>query len=208
MVYPSTVTSAVTDISSLITLAVAETNQAYINSGINIHLNLAGSTQIAYSETGKTYETMLSELNSLSDVATLRNNVKADVVIMLSTVSQYCGYGYQYGGASYASAVVNYSCATGYYSFAHELGHVQGAAHDVANATYASFSYGYGYQNTATSPAWRTIMSYKCATVTCPRLQYFSNPNINYNGLAMGTPTTNNNARVLNETAFKVAGYR
>ena len=196
------------DIGSLITLAVAETNQAYINSGINIHMNLVSSAQITYSEVGKTYETMVSELISLPDVATLRDNVKADVVVMLSTNGSYCGMAYQYGGAAFAMSVVNYSCATGYYSFAHEIGHIQGASHNVENSGGASFAYGYGYRNIATSPAWRTIMSYGCSTVACPRLQYFSNPNINYNGLAMGTPSTNDNARVLNETAATVAGFR
>lgn len=208
VVYPSTVSSAVTDVASLITLAVAETNQAYINSGIDIHMNLVGSAQTTYSETGKTFDTMLSDLKTLSDVTTLRDSVKADVVVMLTTNSAYCGEAYQYGGASYAFGVVSYSCATGYYSFAHEIGHMQGANHNVEDATNDSFAYGHGYRQTATSPAWRTIMSYKCPTVTCPRLQYFSNPNLNYNGLAMGTPSANDNARVLNETRGTVAGYR
>lgn len=45
----------------------------------------------------------------------------------------------------------------------------------------------------------------------CPqsaRIQYWSNPDITYNGISMGTETYENNARVLNETRGTVSGFR
>ena len=209
VVYPPSVTAAVPDVGGLITLAVAETNQAYVNSGINIQLNLANSAEINYSEEGQGFATLLGDLPFLSEVASLRANAGADIVVMLTTNNQYCGIAYLLPPSANAMAVVNYRCATGYYSFAHEIGHLQGAMHNVEdNGGTSVFSYGNGYRNIATSPAWRTIMSYSCPTTNCPRLQYFSNPNINYNGLAMGTPSTSDNARVLNETAARIADFR
>lgn len=208
VVYPPSVTAAVQDIDGFITLAVAETNQAYINSGINIQMNLVNSAEIDYSEEGQAFGTLLNDLPYLAEVGALRENAAADVVVMLTTKNDYCGMAYVLPPSAYATAVVNYRCATGYYSFAHEIGHIQGAEHNVEDAGPTTFPYGHGYQNTATSPPWRTIMSYPCLTTNCPRLQYFSNPNINYNGLAMGTPSTNNNARVLNETAARIADFR
>src|SRR5207253_1221213 len=57
------------------------------------------------------------------------------------------------------------------------------------------------------APSWRTIMSYNCPA-GCTRLQYWSNPNIQFGGIAMGTTATNDNARVLNGTNGTVAAFR
>ena len=46
--------------------------------------------------------------------------------LMTSTASDFSSRGF---------SVVHYGCATGYYSFAHEMGHNQGAHHDRANAS-------------------------------------------------------------------------
>ena len=206
--YPSTVTAAVADVASLITLAVAETNQAYVNSGARIYMNLIGTMAIPYSETGKDYPTMLSDLAAMPDVKTKRDTLGADVVVMLSTNSTYCGYAYLGPYAANAFGVVNKSCATGYYSFGHEIGHMQGLNHDpIASPGTTPYAYGHGYQSSNASPSWRTIMAYNCSP-SCSRLQYFSNPNLNYNGLAMGTPTVSDNTRVLNETAATVSAFR
>lgn len=206
--YPSTVASAVADVTGLVMLAVAETNQAYINSGVNIQMNLVGMMAIPYAETGIAYTTLLSDLAAMPDVKLKRNSLGADVVVMLTTNQSYCGYAYLMSSADFAYGVVNYSCATGYYSFAHEIGHIQGLQHDPVSAPGTiPFAYGHGYQSTNSAPSWRTIMAYNCSP-SCARLQYFSNPNLNYNGLAMGTPTVSNNARVLNETAASVSLFR
>jgi hypothetical protein len=53
--YTTGARNAVTDINATIQLAVAEANQSYINSGINIKLSLVDSFEVAYSETGKTF---------------------------------------------------------------------------------------------------------------------------------------------------------
>jgi len=50
-------------------------------------------------------------------------------------------------------------------------------------------------------------MAYACSG-GCPRLQYWANPNVQYNGIPMGHSATNDDARVLNETASTVAGFR
>ena len=51
-------------------------------------------------------------------------------------------------------------------------------------------------------------MAYACASADCERLNYWSNPDVFRGGVAMGTTGTNNNARVLNETALRVANFR
>jgi hypothetical protein len=43
---------------------------------------------------------------------------------------------------------------------------------------------------------------------TCPRLPYFSNPNVTYGGVATGTASYKNNALTLNNTAKAIAAYK
>ena len=49
---------------------------------------------------------------------------------------------------AYAFSVVSYSCATGYFSYVHEISHNMGANHHRANAVgdQAVFPYSYGYR--------------------------------------------------------------
>ncbi len=211
-------------------LAVAETNQSYINSDINQRLNLVHVAEVSYTETG-TLATDLSNLKgktdgNMDDVHTLRDRYGADVVAMITQSGDYCGIGYMMasvGNAFEASAfvVVMRSCATGNYSFGHELGHTMGARHDCyANSTINS-PYVYNHGHTQPSPSdpattpWRTIMAYNdaCANVgvNCTRLPYWSNPNITLGGDATGTSTgtcQEDNHRTLNNTALTVANFR
>jgi hypothetical protein len=206
--YTPAARTAVADIAATIQLAVAETNQSYVNSAIHIKLNLVSSFELPYSETGKSFDTILADFVADPTVNAKRNSSNADLSAMMINQTDFCGLADAIrADASTAFAVVHYECATGYYSFAHELGHLQGARHDPdTDPSTTPFPYGHGLQHLV-APAWRTIMAYNCPG-GCPRLQYWSNPDITYNGIPMGTAATNNNARVLNETAVEVAAFR
>jgi hypothetical protein len=208
--YTSAANNATPSMSSLINLAVSETNQGYANSSVAVTLQLAGTGLVSYTETGN-FSTELSRYRGTSDgymdsIHTTRNNVAADVAVLIVNGSAACGIGYLNSSASSAFTVVARTCATGYYSFAHEIGHNFGANHDPANASGSPYAYGHGYQYPA--GRWRTIMAYACSGVSCTRINYWSNPNKTYNGVAMGTTATNNNARVLNQRAATVAAFR
>ena len=210
--YTASAASASGDINGLITLAVAESNQGYTNSGVQITLQLAAKSQVTYTQTGS-FSTDLSRYRGTSDgymdsIHTQRNTNTADVAVLLINNSSSCGLASAIGAtASTAFAVAHWDCATGYYSFAHEIGHLQSARHDPANdPTNTPYAYGHGYQSTA--GGWRTIMAYACSTTSCTRINYWSNPNKTYGGRAMGTTTRNDNARVLNNTRATVAGFR
>lgn len=210
--YTSAAASASGNISAIIDLAVAETNQGYTNSGVAIDLILAHKSQVSYTESSN-FTTNLTRYRSTNDgymdsIHTTRNSVAADVGVLIVNASSYCGLASGIGStASTAFAAVYWDCATGYYSFGHEIGHLQSARHDPANdPTNTPYAYGHGYQYTG-SPRWRTIMAYDCSG-GCPRLNYWSNPNKLYNGRAMGTTNRNDNARVLNNTRTTVAAFR
>lgn len=198
------------DILALIDLAIAETNQGYVNAGVNARVELAHAAQVNYTESGSN-STDRSRYASVDDrvmdeIHTQRNTYAADVGVLLTDGNDACGNGTIYASATSAFAAVTTDCATGNYSFGHELGHLFGARHNPEeDSSTTPYAWGHGYL--APNRTWRTIMAYDCPN-GCKRLNYWSNPNKTRDGVAMGTTTRNNNARVLNERAGVLAGFR
>lgn len=197
--------------------AVSQANQAYLNSVVNMQLNLVAMVQTNYTESGD----MVTDLSRIQNPAdgymdevpnTLRPQYAADQVVLISADSNYCGYSYimtSVGSsfAPYAYAVLHddsvYNCLAGNNSFAHELGHGQGNVHDQQNATFAgAYSDSYGYR---VCGSFHDIMGYYCTTE--PRIPYFSNPDVYWNGQPTGILGSSNTARSMNATASTVAGF-
>jgi hypothetical protein len=198
---------------ALIALAVLETNVGYANSGVTTRLRLVHIEEYNYAETGD-MGTDLTRLMNTSDshfstIHALRNIYGADMVgLIVDNGGGYCGLASSiYASSSIAFQVTADECATGYYSFGHEFGHLQGARHDLyADLSTSPFVYGHGYVNNAGQ--WRTIMAYaNFSCGLCTRLQYWSNPNKTYSGNSMGDNYSKNYS-VLNLTDYTVANFR
>ncbi|HEX2478903.1 MAG TPA: zinc-dependent metalloprotease family protein [Geminicoccaceae bacterium] len=203
-----------------INLAILESNQAYEQSEITQRLALVHAEEVSFNETTN-WNAMLSALQDPADgtidgVHGLRDQYGADMVSMIIEDGQFCGLAYLWGDensdfAPFAFSLVNRGCATGYYSFAHELGHNQGLNHDRNNAGAAIAPYAYGYQDP--SGDFRTILAYNCPG-GCTRVQHFSNPNVNYNGEPTGIDPNVDpanaafNARWANESRCVAANWR
>ena len=208
---------------SLIDLAVTETNASYANSQIVQRIRLVHSEEVAYVEADHSSPDPFAAAKNcivsttdgcLDNIHALRNTYAADIVSLWIEDLTYCGLAAAIlSTADTAFNVVGRSCATGYFSFGHEMGHNMGARHDTyVDSTATPYTYGHGLTNpTATSP-WRTIMGYNnaCAAVgkNCARIQYWSNPGVTYGGAPMGTVGAEDNHRVLNSTAYTVANFR
>ena len=195
---------------SLMDLAISESNQGYANSNVGINLVLAGYYTTSYTEAGMS--TDLARFRGTTDgymdgIHSTRNSIAADVAMLIGNQGASCGLASGIGStASTAFATTYWNCATGYYSFAHEIGHLQSARHDpAADSSTTPYAYGHGYR--APNNAWRTIMAYAC-TGGCPRLNYWSNPDRTYNGVPMGTADKSHNQRVLVNTKHTMAGFR
>ncbi|HLM68001.1 MAG TPA: M12 family metallo-peptidase [Longimicrobium sp.] len=215
VVYTASAAAATSNISSLIQLAVDETNVSYVNSGININMVRVHTAQVTYNEAGRSFSQHVSALRSTTDgimdnVHTLRNTYAADVVVLVVNDSEACGIASSIGStATSAFAVAHYSCITGYYSFGHEVGHLQGARHDrFVDSSTTPYAYGHGF--IPSTKNWRTVMAYGNNCSNCKRIQWWSNPLVTYpvTGQVMGTAQYEDNARVLNTTAASMAAYR
>ena len=200
-------------IRSKINLAVAETNTAYSLSGVNVVLNLVHATYDDYIETDEMGVT-LTTLQSRPSVQALREAYGADVVAMITGRGGYCGLGYMGPSKNFMYSVTAHSCATGYYSFGHEIGHNFGLNHDrgPSNAC-ANSGYNYGYRDPQAE--FRSILAYSCTTGqctgytdvgSCTRVQRFSNSYALYNGKPIGD-ANNDNARHINDVASEVSNF-
>ena len=113
--------------------AIQETNQAYRASDINGYLNLV---YVHYDDTINkrlsqyNWEPLILGLARKNDgildvVHGLRDRYGADFVSMWIDRTEYCGLGFTPFRPSPGEAftLVRYTCATGYYSFGHEIAH-------------------------------------------------------------------------------------
>jgi peptidyl-Asp metalloendopeptidase len=209
-------------VEALISDAIASTNTAYLNSGVNSRVRLVGVIETTYDDQTTDFSTTLGRLRNGGDgfmdaVVTQRETVGADAVALLvyNPTNNACGIGYLMtspgaGFAANAFSVTRDDCAVGNFSFAHELGHNFGLEHDRVNSGgVASYPYAFGYQDTTS--LFRDIMAYNCPA-NCPRIQYFSNPDVMYNGRPLGVlytdPLAADNRRALNNSATYIGNWR
>lgn len=215
-------------INSLIEAARAAAQQSYDWSNISITLQVVHKVElVGYIENtaeGSSIETtcpppipkrrrVLEQLQSSTDgvidnVHQLRDTYYADVVVLItdhSSVMQDCGQAYEIGAsASDAFCYVAYECAAAnaQWSFAHEIGHLQGARHDTDGCDNP---YPEGHGHFPTGENWTTIMGIK---ENKNRIQKWSSPNVFHNSVATGIANTNDNVSVLNQTASTISNFR
>lgn len=189
--------------------AIDSTNTAYRNSKIRQRVRLVNAQETAMAETGS-LGTELTALRNDAGAATQRNNFNADLVAMISNSTDNCGIGYLMGSTTgnpnNGFTVTARTCAVGNLSFAHELGHNMGSAHNPENGSGGTYSYSFGHN---VNGSYRTVMAYvnPCAN-GCARVPYFSNPSVIFNGVPTGIANARDNARSIDNTADAIAGYR
>jgi hypothetical protein len=195
----------------LIDLAIEDANQSFVNSGVeNVRLRLVHAYQTDYAESGTHFDHVFRLADKgdgyMEEVHALRDKYHADVVVLIVDDPNGCGLAAGVApGPDRAFAAVHRECAATTYSLAHEIGHILGARHEVAyDDTAEPFSYGHGF---VFGTKWRTIMSYGDDCGGCPRLPIWSSSRVKVGGVPAGDLLADN-ARVIEKTAARIAGYR
>lgn len=157
-----------------------------------------------------------------------RDTLSADLVVLLrdfqSPENNGCGIAWLIGsgqtGIEQADAPYGYSVVSDgsdvdggdtFFcrdeSFAHEIGHNMGQAHNAENSTSSGVhSYSYGYRETF-STGFYTIMAYALTGANQTGIRYFANPNVTFNGRPTGSANADN-VRSMNQILPVVAAFR
>ena len=189
---------------------MTETNQAYVDSGVDQAIHLLHAEEVDYAEQRSFHDdlTALSDQDGAMDsVLEMRDRFGADLVSLVVGVNDanYCGlaiFGYsgEPGSLSLIShsafSVVGLNC--GGRTFAHELGHNMGLLHDRyldASVRWKIYPYAHGYVNqeafkpeATQEQKWRTIMAEFDQCGSCLGLMRFSNSDQTHLGDALGVP--------------------
>jgi len=201
--------AATSNMQALAQGSIQSSNDSFSNSAAGVSFNLVHYQQVSYSESGSVatdHGRLLGTSDGYMDnIHSLRDQYGADVVVLVvSNDLSYCGTSGNIGvGSSQAFAVTVDDCAIGNYTFAHEIGHLAGARHDTDPNT-SPYAYGHGFRY---DPGyWRTVMAVYDSQVN--RIPYWSNPDKYYGGIAMGSTSRKDNARVWDERAATMAAFR
>lgn len=198
------------NIDAFIRFAFDQTNRVFANSRMQPRIRLVHSYQTGYAQ-GDTLSTDLERLVSpedghMDDVHSRRDEHAADVVVLLvGNRDSGCSVLYGLPSEQYAFAAIARNCL-GANGLARELGVMHGASSNPEAGTNFNFPYGHGLCNDPDN--WRTVMAWNWDN-RCPvPIPYFSNPEVSYAGTPTGDTELHDNARVINETARRIAAFR
>jgi peptidyl-Asp metalloendopeptidase len=173
-----------------ITMLVTASNQAYVDSGINMTLRLVYAEPTTYVDNNSNSQALSDlahDVGAFAGISQKRTQYGADLVFLFrplyAQTSGSCGTTYvEFAQSSPANKWLAYGTVsdgsskdalTGYYcgvnTFTHEVGHSLGLVHDREYSSFTgvfNYAYAWGVQGT-----FGTIMSYKQ-----PTLMYFSTP--------------------------------
>lgn len=193
---------------------IQRSNLALANSHANVTLNLAHKQEVDYTETNNPNTDLVRLRNPEDGYAdeahALRTRYNADLVVLLlgESGSNVAGAGYiinsEYGNPKSGFSVVKARHINNGYVLVHEIGHNFGCGHHTNTDNEALYSYSHGYGGSSSLGNFSTIMAYE--NVGGPRIPYFSDPNISYGGVAIGSANANN-AKTIRQTKGLIAAY-
>jgi len=205
------------DLDTFTDLIIFETNDAYIKGNMPVRIQKhCAKKHPTMNEDQTSSSTVLSKFKNSMSTSELRNS--ADSAALLVADLSGCGIAYTHvTGSCFTLSVTKKSCATGYYSFGHEIGHNYGAKHNAEQYSTSELNghpylHGHGYLIQPTGPTewsgYRTILAYR-AYGHYQRINRYSDPDQQCadcleDGVALGDEKANN-AKVITDNRFVMA---
>ena len=202
--YTPAMAAVTPDMEGFTDLAIAETNQGYVNSEIDTTVYRLCMEQATIEEIEDSSDFFYTFFDMKGTPAELRDT--ADQTTLLALDFSSCGIGRVNGiSAGTTVTIAQKKCAVGYYSFGHEIGHNYGCAHNPEQSTNNYYPYGHGHLilKGVASTGYRSVLAYT-ASGHSTRVNYYSNPDITFSTTQTqtGVEGLSNNARVIHENRF------
>ena len=204
-VYAPAVADSVADVDTLVDQAVDQTNRVYRESRIPIRLVPVHVMAAPYKQADRlmVLDWLLDPSDGILDeVHGARDSVEADIVVLITSERSATINASTLATPETAFAIVWFGgLGDPFYAMAHEIGHLQGARHELErDPVDEPFPHGHGFRN----DSLKTIMAGGAVTLV-PR---FSGPDQIYQGVVLGDSGTADVARVLRETATYISNFR
>ena len=203
----------------MIQSAVQSANQAYLNSQVGVTLNHRRPATGSDHGVGQRHAGNAELAEENGEVRSLRDKLAADMVVLVSQDSDWCGYAnlmittVRNGVHRIPMPTRVHSGCLSNQTLAHEVGHLQGLDHDRENKATGSSAYPY---STATGCARRAVSATSCRTTARavpPDPAVLESEHVlqrlcHRHQLRVQSVEAAEAARTLNDSATKVAAYR
>ena len=202
-------------IEGLVNYSVNYMNISSNLSEIGLSTQIAAIVPLSQSQNTTFSSPLLNQIQDPADgvwdnIHQLRDQYGADLVTLIAQISDVSGIAYLYYGSmpQFGFNVIDWWPSA---TFAHEMGHNLGAAHERAFSPFSGyFDYSYGYVFGPNNNQYGTIMAYGGLL----KIPHFSNPNVlitntqNGQSYATGRVNSEDNASTLNYVAPFVEQYK
>lgn len=191
-------------------------NNSFVRAGINGEVVAVGREIIDFEMEDwiKSVDQLALKDDGVLDIVhSWRDKYKADVVALIVDQPSHCGVAQNINAyPTEAFIIVNYNnCGLLHHTFAHELGHLAGARHNIEDDDKGTYEHGYRLEGKKQYRTWRSIMATKCRedlSAPCPRSPEWSSPDLfTYHGQAKGIKNKSNVVYVWQNRIGAVANF-
>jgi Metallo-peptidase family M12B Reprolysin-like len=208
------------DITLDVTFGLGQLLQAWNNSQVSYYpVEIAGILPLSnFTENilGGGIDVDINQLPTNTTILALRNQYKADIVMLITAPVYNSTYGkaiinanftsstFQSNQAAFCIVTVN-SFVSGNYAFPHEIGHIYGARHRLSQDPTVGQFHACKFRKNIFYK-WRCTLMNEAVNEN-NLIPYFSNPNISYANCPIGTFANENNAKTCQDEQTRIADF-